>query len=534
MITVAEALARVQLTPDEVRQLAKLSASVEATVREKFEGVPMKLQFNEPISLRVAHALQRRCEEAGWRVLLDLKGSALTIALVPQVTASGSAAAASAAVAVPSSALPPIERTETVAAPAGRRLLVRMPTRGRPAQALSVLGKYRAMAGVPIILEVVIDEDDESMLAAEVLQRLNALGCVITVGKHKSKVEAVNGGRVSEWDVLLLASDDMVPIAENYGARVLEAMEKYWPHLDGALYFDDGYQGEKICTLPVMGRRLYSQFGFVYQSEYVSLFCDQEQSDTLKYMGRLTYVSEKLIEHRHPVTGLVASDALYARNDALWQRDQQVYLQRKAMQPHVPLRLSILICTVPERRARLELLLDHLYYQVISKTPRQVEVLVQGDDQPTGAERLTIGVKRQKLLERARGHFVCFVDDDDWISYDYLSRIVGAVDHSSDADADCITIPAVMTTAGAVPERVEFTRECTEDYSEGGVHYRRPNHLCPVRRELALEVGFPSVSHAEDYTYGKRLQPLIKKEARVGGLPAYFYFYVPKSTEETK
>lgn len=140
------------------------------------------------------------------------------------------------------------------------KLLVRMPTRSRPVQALHVLSLYRKLAHYPISIEVVMDEDDQTMQTPNVLQKLHDLGCVLTYGKHKSKIEAVNNGRVSDWDILLLASDDMLPVCKGWDQKVMEAMEKHWPCLDGAIFFDDGFQGNHICTLPIIGRRFYDHF----------------------------------------------------------------------------------------------------------------------------------------------------------------------------------------------------------------------------------------------------------------------------------
>jgi hypothetical protein len=64
-----------------------------------------------------------------------------------------------------------------------------------------------------------------------------------------------------------------------------------------------------------------------------------------------------------------------------------------------------------------------------------------------------------------------------------------------------------------------------------GVHYRSPNHLNPVRRELALEAGFPAkIYHGEDHEFSRRLLPLIKSETSAGSDPLYHYwFYKPES-----
>ncbi len=507
-------------------ELDYVDSIVESLIFAHFVGkmfaVPVPAKFAS-----VLDALAVRYEAGGWSVGIfpQRQGDEVTEILVAFAPRGEVAQEAT----TPSNELPPLEApfVAPTVATATKRLLVRMPTRGRPAQALRVLADYRNMAGMPVTLEVVIDENDETMLAAPVLQRMCALGCVITVGKHESKIEAVNGGRVTEWDVLLLASDDMVPVTQNYAVELMRAMEEHWPHLDGAIYQDDGYAHERCVTLPVIGRRFYDQFGYVYEHAYASLCCDVEQTELWKAMGRLVYVPKKLIEHKHPATGRVAKDALYERNDALHSADMVVYEQRKAAtRPHAqwrfdspPMWLTICIATVPERRAQLEWLLEELYAQIVRDAPRQVEIVV---DVGTG----NIGEKRQRMLERAKGHFVAHIDDDDWVSHDYVVRVVGAL--RENPDADCTSLVGTMTAFGNLPQKFENDIKYTEWKQEGMTHLRMPNHLNAVKRELALQVGFVSATKGEDHEFSKALRPLLKKQASTGDAPLYLYYYWPK------
>jgi hypothetical protein len=416
-----------------------------------------------------------------------------------------------------------------------RRLLMRMPTRSRPAQAIAVLEQYRRLSGCAFQIEVILDEDDQESLASEILQRFAALDCIVTVGPPTSKVGACNSGKVTEWDVLMLASDDMVPVAEDWAVRVLQGMQQHWPHLDGAIFFNDGYQRDHLCTLPIFGKRFYDQFGYIYAPDYKSLFCDREQTDLLKSMGRLAYVDEKLIEHRHHVWGRADKDALYERNDSLETEDKATYERRKQLiRPHAqfafdmpPLWLSILICTVPKRKTQLEWLLGYLWSQIYAhRSPLEAEILV--DDR----EELTVGEKRQALLERAKGHYIAFIDDDDAVAHDYVARLVGAL--SGDPEADCASLVGVMTTNGAKPEIFKHSISYDGWYTRAGVHYRTPNHLSAVRRTLALEVGFISKDVGEDHDYSKRLRPLLKRETSTGEAPLYFYFYNPKQSVQSQ
>jgi hypothetical protein len=396
------------------------------------------------------------------------------------------------------------------------KILVRMPTRLRPTQALEVLAKYRNMAGRPVMLEVVIDDDDASMTTTAVRQRLAELDCVVTSGPHKTKVEAVNGGVVTGWDVIVLASDDMCPVIQGWALHVEHDMHAHFPMLDGALFYNDGHTAERLCTLPIQGKRLYAQFPGIYNSAYRSLWVDNEQTEVLRGMGRLAYIPTCIIEHRHPANAAKApNDELYEINNAAWDRDRAVYNGRKARNFDVPtMRLSILIATMPKRDASLQRLLEHIWAQAL-KRPREVEVIIDAGEGSTGA-------KRQSLLGKSRGEFVAFIDDDDWIAGDYVDRILAAI--AAVPTADCVEFHVEMRQRGEVS-----VGHCSIRYAgwatTNRVYTRCPNHLSPVRRVHALRAGFPDKTIGEDYDYSMRLRPYLKTEAPTAATP--FYFYVP-------
>jgi hypothetical protein len=548
----------IELTEAEKLRFDYVDATIEAGIYKGFFGE--MFDFRLPViheggvfgTPALVGALKRHYEDGGWSVAVipRYREDAEVLSEIVEwqfVFAPTSRTVVSDQAKTPPT-MPPVAKVESVPAAPDRRLLLRMPTRGRPIQALQVLELYRRMAGVPVIIEVVLDGDDQSMLNAVVLQRLAALDCVVTVGWHMTKVEACNGGRVTEWDVMALTSDDMVPVRDGFAVRILEKMETHWPHLDGALFFDDGFQHGQLCTLPIMGKRFHAQRGFVYAREYKSLWCDREQTESWSQLGRLVYVDERIIEHRHHLWGRAEKDALYERNDAYESGDKAVYHgRRETRRAHAqfgfdspPLWLSILICSVPERRARLRRLLVELWNQILhsedagpiisnpqggwmwnkilhSEDAQKAEILVDDRVEPT------IGEKRQALVQRARGHFVAFIDDDDGVSPWYIERVVRAL--QDNPEADCASLVGVMTTNGGAPERFEHSIKY-EDWgrTSNGLHVRCPNHLNAIRRELALQVGFQAKSHAEDFDFSNRLRPLLSKEASTGDDPLYFYW----------
>jgi hypothetical protein len=419
---------------------------------------------------------------------------------------------------------PPHTRHYTDKQQGDTRLLVRMPTRSRPAQALDVLTKYRKLAGCDISIEVVIDDDDATMQSRDMWYRLGLLGCTITSGVHKSKIEAVNGGKVDDWDVLLLASDDMIPVAQGYAVRVLKAMGEYFPYFDGALYFNDSYAGKSLCTLPIIGRRFYNQWGYVYEPEYKSFFCDNEQHEVWTAMNRLVYIDEVLIQHKHYANKdpklKAPNDSLYQKNQAAWNSDEAIYKRRKGANFHMPkMLLSICIATVPSRAALLDEILAELTKQ-ISQFPREVEIVIDP------RERVTIGAKRNDLIRRAIGEYVAHVDDDDKIAPDYISRVLHAL--KSNPGTDCASLAGIMTTDDQDPvpflDSIRYGQWSTKPNSDG-LYERTPEHRNAVRRDLAIKAGFPDSSYGEDHEFSRRLRPLLKTEAWTGDEPLYFYNY---------
>ena len=182
-----------------------------------------------------------------------------------------------------------------------------MPTRQRREKALRMLGFYRLYAGGPVEIEVVLDGDDRSMVNEGVLTKLGELDCWTTIAIHESKVAACNAFEMTKWDVLLLASDDMLPVFEGYGPEIERDMLAHFPDLDGALHYNDGNMGPALCTFPVLGRKLYDHFGYVYYPGYKSLYCDQEMTDVLRAMGKLKYIDKVRPEIEQTIEAFMGS-----------------------------------------------------------------------------------------------------------------------------------------------------------------------------------------------------------------------------------
>lgn len=165
-------------------------------------------------------------------------------------------------------------------------------------------------------------------------------------------------------------------------------------------------------------------------------------------------------------------------------------------------KLSILIPSTIDRQDMLDVLLFFLLKQVeILGIEDDVEILTDIDNR-----EISVGEKRQRLLLRAKGEWVCYIDSDDEVSNDYIFEII----KSTETNPDVITFNGWMTTDGVNRENFKIAQGLPyitiKDANGKSLYLRHPNHLTPVRRSIAIKIGFKDLVFAEDYDYSFRLK----------------------------
>lgn len=177
--------------------------------------------------------------------------------------------------------------------------------------------------------------------------------------------------------------------------------------------------------------------------------------------------------------------------------------------------LSILICSLWERAGDLARLLGVLEKQL---TP-EVEILTEVDNR-----EITTGAKRNLLLQRAKGKYVVFIDDDDMVSETYISDILEAAKE----DRDAIVFKGWITTNGENKKRFELSKDF-KYITRNGVYYRYPNHITVIRASIAKRFSFPDKVYGEDFAWATKIRNsrLIKTETKIDK-ELYFYLYKSK------
>ena len=379
------------------------------------------------------------------------------------------------------------------------RILLKCPTRSRPQKVIQTLASYVKLANHPEQLGVAIscDEDDTSMtrnlVQEELLRTLNPVAWKrIFFSENKSKIQACNANMNDiewQWDIVVLVSDDMIPQIQGYDDVIRNHMMSKFPDTNGILWFNDGAQGDKLNTLCVFGRTMYQSFGYIYHPDYKSLFCDTELTDLCKgtLASKCLYVPYCIIRHEHPGTGYSQNmDALYDRNQKYWNEDMYTYIRRKTYAYD----WSVLIPTIPGREEKLRTLITSIQEKVARICPElRLELCVAFDNR-----EMSIGLKRQQLLNQAKGRYLSFVDDDDQITDAYIEDLKACFDGGFHT----------MRLRGQMKEytfthsvHVKLTdRMATKD--DPPVFQRPPNHLNPMLSDVAKMIPFKNAVHGED------------------------------------
>lgn len=329
---------------------------------------------------------------------------------------------------------------------------------------------------------------------------------------------------INDDDIVIFASDDFYPM-DNWD----EALYSEYTMFNGGLVVNDrnGRQNKNIVTIPILSYECLKRLNYViYHPVYNHCWSDNELRDVLADLGLMKDIStskpEIYFEHRHFSIGKRPADESDNHNNLTFYTGKNIYTVRKNLPTEEKLKveldtklLSILVLTIPGREDYLKRLKAQLEPQLID----DVELLIEFDD-----GSLEVGEKRNKVLDRAKGRYICFIDDDDRISDTYIEDIFEVIRKT---DVDCCALEGEITIDGGVPQKFIHSLRYQTWFEEGQgadkVYYRNPNHLNVVKREIAKRVRFTDdMSYGEDADYSKRILPYLSVQ---GEIKNKLYYY---------
>ncbi len=181
-------------------------------------------------------------------------------------------------------------------------------------------------------------------------------------------------------------------------------------------------------------------------------------------------------------------------------------------------KLSILVPSTIDRKAMTDKLCNHIEGQILNgQFDEEVEILVDMDN-----KEVSIGSKRQRMIEAAKGEYVVMIDSDDWVPDNYVETILNALK----LNPDCIGHQIRCSGTAGKTESVSnsFPEWCEKKF--GFDYIRTPYPKVPIKCSICLKIGYKDLRYGEDHDFSIRLKNsgLIKTETYINQV-LYFYRY---------
>lgn len=214
------------------------------------------------------------------------------------------------------------------------KILIKFPTRERSKKFMTIMDKLIEYTedknNVDYLLT--LDKNDPDMNNEIIYDyinllstKLNKINITTIYGESNNKIHAVNrdlNEYNKPWDIVILMSDDMIPVKERFDVIIRQTMERCFPDTDGILYFPDGYT--PMNTLPIIGRKYYERFNYIYYPGYKSFFCDNQFHIVADLLNKQYKHHEVLFRHDHPIWINNGWDSLYEKNQSSWKEDEEL------------------------------------------------------------------------------------------------------------------------------------------------------------------------------------------------------------------
>lgn len=188
--------------------------------------------------------------------------------------------------------------------------------------------------------------------------------------------------------------------------------------------------------------------------------------------------------------------------------------------------LSVLIPTVPRRlRTFLPTLMTEIDRQLAETGyGAEVEIIALYDN-----KKVSVGTKRNRLMDMAAGRFLTFLDDDDWIDMDYFGLVVPAI--RSNPDAHVIVYDQSCQINGGPGKRCRYGLEL--EYTDSPHLWTgKPAHTMVWQTAVARKARFPDANFEEDLAWVRIAcsHAEVSRQVRIERV-LYYYRHDQRTTE---
>ena len=199
-------------------------------------------------------------------------------------------------------------------------LILLVPSRGRPRNVARLVDACNRTCRATTLIAFGFDEDDpayvDNLRAAD--------GCFTSVRPRMGLCAWTNELAACHGDAPYLCSmgDDMVPVTDGWDEMLIGAQRG----IGGGFTYPDDLRRDDVPECCVIDARIVAALGWMCQPSISHWYTDNVWADLGRAAGRLRYVPDAVVEHRHPnVPGGDRPDQTYTDAAGSFDRDLSAY-----------------------------------------------------------------------------------------------------------------------------------------------------------------------------------------------------------------
>jgi len=195
-----------------------------------------------------------------------------------------------------------------------KQMIILVPTRGRPSNAVELLAEHEKLSTHSDIL-FIIDANDPEHDQYEF--EVGAHKCMTIENETRGMAYPINKAanaivKENKYQYFAFLGDDHRPRTAGWDGILIQAMQRR----PSMAYSNDLLQGERLPTMITMTSDIVAALNGMVPPKMKHLYLDNFWKKLGQDLGALTYLDHVIVEHMHPVAGKAEWDEGYKEVNA--------------------------------------------------------------------------------------------------------------------------------------------------------------------------------------------------------------------------
>jgi len=195
-----------------------------------------------------------------------------------------------------------------------KEMIILVPTRGRPSNAVELLAEHEKLSTHSDIL-FIIDANDPEHDQYEF--EVGAHKCMTIENETRGMAYPINKAanaivKENKYQYFAFLGDDHRPRTAGWDGILIQAMQRR----PSMAYSNDLLQGERLPTMITMTSDIVAALNGMVPPKMKHLYVDNFWKKLGQDLGALTYLDHVIVEHMHPVAGKAEWDEGYKEVNA--------------------------------------------------------------------------------------------------------------------------------------------------------------------------------------------------------------------------